>query len=300
MPFLSFFRPWRESGWESIDKTEYAATWRRYGGSVITHPDVVHALSEIAGIPVRYLGYPGESGIAGALATWGRDLALSRNGLKRHGKKRLFDLGNAEFIFPFAQGKHIPLRFSGNYISPLHAPDVSGLKIQDEALAMVRPLENYSKKFLYNQRRELRLFLESGGLIRDISQFEPEEQAATYSELFARRWGFEVPGKAMLVDVLRAMRPFMMGSVLLHDEQPIAFQLLYHVRSPGWISVEYVNGGVDPAYRDYSPGSILSYINTQSARTMASESGSMLRYSFGRADREYKMRWCHPVSMYRT
>jgi hypothetical protein len=35
-----------------------------------------------------------------AIPTWGRHLALSKDVLKRAGKKALFDLGNAEIILP--------------------------------------------------------------------------------------------------------------------------------------------------------------------------------------------------------
>ena len=62
-----------------------------------------------------------------------------------------------------------------------------------------------------------------------------------------------------------------------------------------WISVEYINGGVDPETREFSPGSVLSFLNTQSAWEQARALDKPLRFSFGRADREYKDRWCNPV-----
>ena len=46
--------------------------------------------------------------------------------------------------------------------------------------------------------------------------------------------------------------------------------------------------GVDPQQREFSPGSVLSFINTQNAWSEARSLGKPLRYSFGRADREYK------------
>jgi len=90
----------------------------------------------------------------------------------------------------------------------------------------------------------------------------------------------------------------MTGSVLLRHEQPIAIQILYRVEAPGWISLEYINGGVDPQSSALSPGSVLSFVNTQAAWEDARARGKPLRYSFGRADREYKDRWCHRVPAY--
>lgn len=160
---------------------------------------------------------------------------------------------------------------------------------------MVRPWSDYGKKFLYNQRRELRLFQDNGGQIRDIGEFSAEELADIYAELFRRRWGFAVSARASLPQVFGLLRPYMRGFLLWHQGKAIAFQLLYEVESPGWLSVEYINGGMDPEYRAQSPGSILSFLNIQAARARADGLGKTLRYSFGKADADYKLRWCHPV-----
>ena len=73
---------------------------------------------------------------------------------------------------------------------------------------------------------------------------------------------------------------------------------MYRVEAPEWVSIEYVNGGVDPETRDFSPGSVLSFVNTQSAWEDARALGKSLRFSFGRADREYKDRWRNPVPVF--
>ena len=92
---LNRFQGWRERGWSLSDAQTYAETWQRYGGSVATHPLVVERLAQLAGIPVRYLAWEQGGEIKAAIPTWGRDLALSKDVLKRNGKKGLFDLGNA-------------------------------------------------------------------------------------------------------------------------------------------------------------------------------------------------------------
>ena len=84
------------------------------------------------------------------------------------------------------------------------------------------------------------------------------------------------------------------------DGFPVAVQVLYSVESLGWISYEYINGGVDPRAHHLSPGSVLSFINTQAAWDVARHRGKALRYSFGRADRDYKDRWCNRVAAFRT
>ena len=296
---LGWLPAWREAGWQEITPEQYAETWARFGGSVMTHPQVIERLSFLADIPVRYLGLV-EKGLQGAaIATWDGHLALSKDVLKRRGKKRLFDLGNAEIILPVSPAARFELRFRGGFISEKHAAQIGGLIAQQDAMALLRPPEDYRGKFLYNQRRELRKFQEQGGCVESVAGMSPEQLAEIYAHLFFLRWGFEAPGKENLAQVFSQLHEFMMGSVLFVGERPVAIQVLYRVESPEWVSVEYVNGGVDPAFEHLSPGSVLTFLNTQAAWEDARRLGKALRYSFGRADRDYKMRWCSPVPVYR-
>ncbi|WP_312481897.1 GNAT family N-acetyltransferase [Stutzerimonas nitrititolerans] len=297
---LHFLQSWREHGWRVIDADTYAQIWQRYGGSVATHPTVVERLAGLAGIPVRYLAWEREGEWIAAVPCWGRHLVLSKDVLKKNGKRGLFDLGNAEIILPVAEQAKVPVRQRMRYVSELNAAAICTLREQPEGLALAREPEEYSKKFRYNQRREQRLLEEAGGVLRPMLDFSPGEQAAMYVELFQRRWNFEAPGKAHLPEVFELLREFMTGSVVFLDEQPIAIQILYRVEAPKWVSIEYINGGVDPGQRNFSPGSVLSFVNTQTAWAEARALGKPLRYSFGRADREYKDRWCNRVPVYQV
>ncbi|KTS98755.1 antimicrobial resistance protein Mig-14 [Pseudomonas parafulva] len=290
----------RERGWQVIDAQTYAQAWARFGGSVATHPLVVSQLADLAQIPVRYLAWHQAGELKAAIPTWGRHLALSKDVLKRSGKKALFDLGNAEIILPAAADAAAPLRHGGRYLSELNQGRFVGLKAQKEQLAMARAPEDLSKKFRYNQRRELRLLEEAGGVVRPISDFDAATVAAMYCDLFQRRWGFAATGAERMGEVIERLRDLLIGSVLLLDDKPIAIQLVYRVEAPEWISVEYVNGGVDPETKAFSPGSVLSFLNTQAAWEDARARSKPLRFSFGRADREYKDRWCHSVPVYQA
>lgn len=296
---LNRFRCYRERGWQEIDAATYAATWSVRGGSVITHPDVVARLSELAGLPVRYLGWVREGRVDAAIATWDRYLALSRDALKHYGCKRLFDLGNAECILPAAPDVHAPLRHHVRYLSEMHVRQFTGISKQRETLMMARAPEDFSKKFRYNQRREWRLLQDAEAMARPVQAYSAESLAHIYSELFERKWGFAAPGLAKLAEVFTLMREFMTGFILEQHGEPLAVQVLYKVESPRWISVEYVNGGVAPEAEKFSPGSVLCYLNTEAAWGEARLVEKELRYSFGRGEHGYKERWCHPVAVYR-
>lgn len=297
---LSYLRAWRENGWTPIDATAYAKAWHQFGGSVASHPDVVERLAGLAGLPVRYLGWFVAGELRAAIPTWGRYLALSKDVLKREGKRGLFDLGNAEVILPVAEDARIHVRHRMRYVSELNAQTVTNLAEQPEGLSLARLPEDYSKKFRYNQRREQRLLEEAGGVIRPMLELTASEQATIYADLFQRRWNFEAPGRKLLTEVFTQLREFMTGSLIYLNDEPVAIQILYRVEAPKWISLEYVNGGVDPQNREFSPGSVLSFVNTQAAWDQAREIGKPLRYSFGRADREYKDRWCNRVPVYQV
>jgi hypothetical protein len=295
---LNRFQGWRERGWTVVDASTYAQAWQRFGGSVATHPMVVERLAQLADIPVRYLAWEQNGDVKAAIPTWGRDLALSKDVLKRRGKKGLFDLGNAEVILPAAADALAPLRHRGRYLSALSEGRFSAIKLQAEQLAMARTPEELSKKFRYNQRRELRLLEEAGGVVRPVAEFSSSELAAIYCDLFQRRWSFPATGAERMGEVIELLRDLLIGSVIFLNDAPIAIQLVYRVESPEWISVEYINGGVDPETREFSPGSVLSFLNTQSAWEHARALDKPLRFSFGRADREYKDRWCNPVPVF--
>jgi CelD/BcsL family acetyltransferase involved in cellulose biosynthesis len=295
---LGFLRSYRERGWQEIDAAAYAAAWQNFGGSVATHPQVVERLAGLAGIPVRYLGWEQGGELQAAIPTWGQHLALSKEVLKKNGQRGLFDMGNAEIILPIAEGARITLRHRARYLSQLNAEALAGVREQPEGLALAREPEEYSKKFRYNQRREQRLLEEAGGVIRPMLELSAEEQARIYADLFQRRWNFEATGKKHLAEVFALLREFMTGSLVYLNDEPVAIQVLYRVEAPKWVSLEYINGGVDPQQREFSPGSVLSYVNTQNAWAEARALGKPLRYSFGRADREYKDRWCHRVPAY--
>ncbi len=295
---LQFLRHWRERGWSVIDAAAYADIWQRHGGSVMTHPDIVERLARLAGIPVRYLAWEQEGDWVAAVPCWGRHVALSKDVLKKTGKRGLFDLGNAEIILPVAEQVNVPVRQRMRYVSELNSAAISTLREQPEGLALAREPEEYSKKFRYNLRREQRLLEEAGGVLRPMLDFSAAEQASMYADLFRRRWSFEAPGKGHLQEVFELLREFMTGSVVFLDDKPVAIQILYRVEAPKWLSVEYINGGVDPQQQDLSPGSVLSFVNTQAAWADARAVGKPLRYSFGRADREYKDRWCRKRAVY--
>lgn len=74
---------------------------------------------------------------------------------------------------------------------------------------------------------------------------------------------------------------------------------MFVTRSPKALFVNYVNGGVNPEFRDeFNPGSILTYLNVREAESRSEGLGLALRYSFGWRDNAYKDSVADPVPVY--
>lgn len=142
---LKLLRAWRERGWVEIDCDAYTQAWQRFGGSFATHPQVVERLSTFVQIELRYLGWVVNGEVVAAVPCWGSHVALSKQVLKREGKRGLLDMGNAEIILPVAAQAVVPLRQRVSYVSELNAGRISTLRAQPQGLAMARAPEDYSK-----------------------------------------------------------------------------------------------------------------------------------------------------------
>ena len=208
---LNRFRCLRERGWQEIDAGTYADAWHTHGGSVVTHPEVVARLSGLAGLPVRYLGWVREGRVDAALAAWGRHLALSREALKQFGRKRLFDLGNAEVILPAAPDVRAPLRHSVRYLSELQARQFSGIRRQREELMLARPPRISPASFATTSAG-------SGACCRRPTHWPvrfvitPQTNWRTFTGVSSSGAGdLPPPGLARLPEVFALLREFMTG-----------------------------------------------------------------------------------------
>jgi len=292
-PLRSIVKSWREAEWDHATKDEYIQAYRRFGGSFITHPDVLQTVSDIAKMPLSYLKQESGGELIGAIALWDGCLAGSKNGLKKAGKRDLVDIGNAEIILPISPDHKFIIRHKGNNISSMHC-NILNAKISDYELAFVKPHLESSSKFRYNQRKKLRLLEEAGGSYRSIQELSTTEIASHYKALFKKRWQFEAKGHGTIEAMVEKLKPFLLGYVIEMGDKPIAIQLVYMAESPDWLSAEFLNGGVDTDYNDISPGTVVTYLNAQLVESLATEKEKNWRYSFGINDREYKGRLCHP------
>jgi hypothetical protein len=299
---MSWFSLRGKQEWVEVPLCTYQEAYSAFGGSVATHPDFIQSLSHVTGIDTTYLAYYQGETLKGAIAVWGRYLAGNKKVFSKMSCRQDVDLGNAEIILPLARNSTIQLDYKGDYISEINSSHISGLKLMSpNGLGMLKSYSQgeFSKKFKYNQRREKRLLEETGATFKSIQSFTNQEIVEMYRKLFSLRFGKSPKGIDRLEDFLVGVGSYLFGYVLLLEGDPIAIQIVYLVETVDHISAEYINGGVNPKYSDSSPGSVLTFINTQAAEEFALAKNKPLRYSFGKAEDSYKSRWCHTVPVFR-
>ncbi len=293
----SFFQKKRMKGWCEVEQPVYATAYEKFGGSVLSHPLTLNAIASVVDVSIQYYAFEQNSDVHAVIPVWERWIAGSKLGLKKMSRKGMVDFGNAELILPISPSLKTTLPVAAANISMLHSDTLNNLKEETE-ICLAKPSASFSKKVRYNRKRELRLLEEQGGSISSIENMSNEELSAMYIRLFDLRWGFKPVGSERLNDVLTYLRPLIFGSVVKMDGKAIAFQLIYKAECVSHISMEYINGGVDPAYKALSPGSVLTFLNTQQAWALSDDLGKPLRYSFGKADNAYKDRWCNRSKVY--
>ena len=285
-------------GWVSVTHADYAHAYQQFGGSVLSHPEVLQAIEAMADLPIQYYSFEQAGTLQAVIPVWKKYIAGSKLGLKKMSRKGLVDFGNAEMILPISASAKIELPVQVDNVSQLHTATISNSSPTNTAICLSKRPREFSKKFRYNRKRELRLLQEQGGLIKPIDSLSNDELVATYVRLFELRWGFKPKAYQELSRLLTHLRPLLFGSFIEMEGCAIAIQLIYKAECDSHISMEYVNGGVDPAFSALSPGSVLTYFNTQQAWDLSASAAKDLRYSFGKADNEYKDRWCSQSAIY--
>jgi len=293
-----------KDNWQIINLEDYTQVYEQFGGSVITHPQIIKELSALCDIKVTYFGLEAKEQnkqngqLIAAFAAWDKYLALSKQVLKKRKIPRLFDLGNSEVIIPTAKNARFNLPVKCEVISALNTANIGNLKQADKSLALAKSFDLHGKKSISTKRRKLRQLNDNNAHLVPINDFSADRQAAIYRELFKLRFGFNPKGINHLTEVFTIMRDFMQGFVIMHNDNPLAIQIIYAVESPTYLSYEYINGGVNPnILHNYSPGTVLYFVNLQQAFKRANELNKDLRYSFGLLDNPYKESWCesHPI-----
>lgn len=92
---------------------------------------------------------------------------------------------------------------------------------------------------------------------------------------------------------LSAVPHLIFGNVLFYANTPCAIDLVLSANSDTMVYFDVPNGGVDPQYSAFSPGSMLMWANISDARNLCTSQDKEMVYSIGLYEKnwEYKLRW---------
>jgi hypothetical protein len=284
------------SGWKSSDFNTYKEVYSRFGGSVCSHPDVIHFLRE-RGVTMEFHVYTKKEEIICATYASGKHLYVDSTPYPF-----VFD----DIIIPYKKnGGRIVLPFRTKQLSPYHDGDFynciywKGLK---RKTCVVK--HEFSHSTHKKRRQAYQKFIQAGGECRSVEAFSNDELCDIYRTLFTQRWGESLPCFSMeaLSAVFGALRHMVFGHVLMMNGQPCAYDLVFKAECREWVFFDCINGGYDPAYADLSVGSILMYMNIQRARDLCQNANIRMAFSLGMDNPrwEYKKQWCNTFTLGRS
>ncbi|HGM5420064.1 TPA: GNAT family N-acetyltransferase [Serratia liquefaciens] len=284
------------SGWTSSDFITYREAYSRFGGSVCSHPDVIHFLSERGTAPEFYVYKKDEEVICATFAS---------------GKHLHVDCASYPFVFddviiPIKKSEvKFFLPFRTKQLSPYHDGDFyngifwKGLK---RKTCVVK--DEFSNSSHKKRRQAFQKFVKAGGECRSIDTFSNDELCDIYRTLFMQRWGETLScfSREALSEVFGELRHLVFGYVLMMHGWPCAYDLVFKAECREWIFFDCINGGYDPAYADLSVGSILMYMNIQRAREICQSNNTKMTFSLGMDNPRwgYKKQWCNTFTLGRS
>lgn len=294
----------RAASWHEVSRAQYSEAFKSFGGSIGMHPTVIQLIEELADRSVKYIGLEKNAQLVAALPVWDRRYIVGTYeflGGVEVGDK--IDLGEGEIVLPICDGQLVQLPNTVGMLSEVHVGNVQGVHAMDSVSFMIARghstgEDRLSGKFLYNQRTQLRRFIEAGGKVSSVSEMSAAEVAAVYRKLHLLRWSRVPKGDAYLEKVFTALKDLLFGHVLFLDMNPVGVDLMYKHQTPSGLIAVGVNGGTDPSLKHLGLGSILHFLNGTALEKESIVLSAPLRCCYGKNDAPYKSLWCKEAAAY--
>jgi len=266
-------------------------------------PSFLLALEKISNLKTVFYGKYDQHGkpLVG-IPTWGNWIAGDRQANKIQKLDEIIDLGRPTIILPSQNEIKTNVRFKTNY---LVYPDgiENAKKINNKTMAFFKdsPSGGISSRFKRDLRRYWKHFFDNKGTIKNIQEIDYKETARIYIKLHTARWKKSPKASKDLEMVMKELKPFLFGSVLYMDEEPVSIQIIYRVDNTKYSYFEYINSGVDmsKSSNKINLGNLLIDLNTREAEKISTNLGTELVYSFGLFSDPYKERWCKHIDTYK-
>lgn len=286
-------------GWKVSTYEIYCQAYEKFGGSVCTHPLILKILECKSPNKIRFYHKEINGEIVGAYFTDDR-------GQISHPYKKI-PIIFENIILPISTkngGRYLPAK--SKELSFKHKKQFCNLTygiLNRRSICIAK--DSYSKKTQRKRQSELKKFLKKGGAIISATEFSSKELSEIYLNLMNARWGERMYKKNSLkelADFIDEIREMIFGNVLLFNDKPCAYDLIYKAECNNWIYFDDHNGGVDKNMKDFSLGSILLLSNINDARQLCKNKNKEFIFSLGRSNDKwsYKKLWAHEIKLGKT
>ncbi|WP_449544563.1 Mig-14 family protein [Lelliottia amnigena] len=277
------------SGWTPCRFDDYAETYQTFGGSINMHPDIVEFFMRKGQTAFSFWQKRNNDGVCGAyFVTDKNEIGLN--------VWRDYPVSFDEVLLPVSAEQKIWLPDRTNRLSSRHRDNIRNSSFfYRTKRSICRVKESFSTKTIKKRNGELRKFIGLGGQCYRLSEMSPKEIARLYVLLFKLRFADSVRcyEENKIEELLSAVPHLIFGNVLFFDNTPCAIDLVLCANSNSMAYFDVPNGGVDPKFSAFSPGSMLMWANITDARDLCTLQQKEMVFSIGLYEKEwdYKLRW---------
>lgn len=276
-------------GWVPCNYDVYAAAYYKFSGSVNMHPDMVMFFMNQGRMKFQFWHYC-QNGITTAAYFTVDNKNIGLN------VWREYPVSFDEIMLPVAAEQKIWLPEKTNRLSSDNRANIiNSAFIYRTKRQVCRVKDSFSAKTTKKRNSELRKFLSQGGESYRLADISAGEIAQLYVHLFKLRFADRVRcyDRQKIFELLSSVRHMIFGNVMFFAGVPCAIDLVLAASSENMIYFDVPNGGVDPQFSQYSPGSLLMWSNISDARRICAIQNKKMAFSIGMYEKnwEYKLRW---------
>lgn len=287
-------------GWKEASFIDYQQAYTVFGGSILSNPRILQFIHRRFQLDERYFIKHDRTGrLIGAVCTWdNKYIAGDQRIMHKYGINR-YPFNTDEIALPIDLNSQMSLPFRTKFLSPLSQKPLlnsNHLLNAHREISIVKPV---SSKTRSSRNRELKRFLNAGGSVHPIAEYDTKTLVQIYADLYflRRKKRLEIDYS---VELINEIPDLLFGSVLAFNEQPCAMQWVVKVEDHNQIYLDYVNAGMNPELAHLSIGTISAWVNIRDSQIYGESKNKKVRFSFGRPTANYKDRWCIRESLYRV
>ncbi|WP_159565393.1 GNAT family N-acetyltransferase [Budvicia diplopodorum] len=279
-------------GWKECSFHEYKQAYAKFGGNLSSEPRILEFFHKHHDLNENFFTKKNDNGeLIGAICSWENGYISGEQKIAKKHNLGNYLLNFDEVMPPIKKDSIRILPFKTKYLSAINSRNIMNSSHFLDANREISIVNNVSSKTRNSRNRELRKFIDSGGSIRKISEYDINSLLPIYEKLYFQRRGTGA-GTEGARNLLSEIPDLLFGSVLEMHGEPCAMQWITKSEDHQRIYLDYVNAGMNMELKHLSVGTIIAWINVRDAIDYGTARNKEVRFSFGRPSADYKERWC--------